>query len=150
MSSAFVSFNGNAIKFSRLAAVKQQGWGARLRAARGEKPQQLWSNLLGVSRASWVKYENEETSPNLVLLARIAELSGRTIQWIATGEEPQAGVDYEVLAGCIQAVQEEVPNIDAESKAKLILVLYKDRMINLQKENRGDETKRGKSSSSAA
>jgi transcriptional regulator with XRE-family HTH domain len=118
------------------------GWGARLKLARGEKSQDLWSNLLGISRASWVKYENEETSPNLVLLGRIAQLSSRSIHWIATGEDPPQSTNYDVLVGCIQAVQEQVPTIDAESKAKLTLVLYKDRMANLKKEEIGNAVNR--------
>ncbi len=72
---------------------------------------------------------------------------GVSIDWIATGEEQVSVLDFDVLRQVVQAVQEEVPKIDAESKAKLIVRLYKDRILGLQKENEEARPKRGKAAS---
>ncbi len=64
------------------------GWGKRLRAARGDKTLDNWSAIAQISRSVWVDYEQERRSPTLETLSRIAELSGKSIHWIATGEPP--------------------------------------------------------------
>jgi hypothetical protein len=119
------------------------GWGERLRQCHPGKTQLAWCAEVGISHSIWIDYIKERRSPTLETLLH----SGRSIHWIATGDEFPAGVDYDVLAGCIEAVQSEVPNIDAESKAKLTVVLYKDRIKNVQNETKGNQAK---SNSSAA
>jgi transcriptional regulator with XRE-family HTH domain len=126
------------------------GWGQRLKTLRGSKTLDVWSALAQVSRSNWVDYEHERRSPNLETLLKIAQLSGHSIHWIATGELPPKGIDFDLLKDVVQAIEEEVPSIDAESKAKLILRLYNDRMLTVQKQNIGVETKNGKPTSSAA
>ncbi len=128
----------------------KKGWGDRLRAARGNKTLDVWSAISKISRSVWVDYEQERRSPTLESLMRIAELSGKSIHWIATGQEPPAGIDFNVLMQVVQAIQEEVPTIDAESKAKLILRFYNDRMLNLEMSHKEVEAKNGKPPSSAA
>ncbi len=130
--------------------MNKGGWGKRLIAIRGQIDRATWASTFGNGLTTWFNYETEKTAPGLDTLRILRQRHGVDLNWLATGETPPQQIDYEVLAGCITAVQEEVPSIDAESKAKLTLVLYKDRINNLQKELREGEGKPAKSPSSAA
>jgi hypothetical protein len=125
------------------------GWGKRLIAIRGQIDRATWASTFGNGLTTWFNYETEKTAPGLDTLQILRQRHGVDLNWLATGETPPQTINYEVLAGCIEAVHIEVPTIDAESKAKLALVLYKDRMINLQKEIKDGEGGRAKSLSAA-
>lgn len=127
--------------------MKKIGWGERLRQLRGGHSLLSWSAIVGSNKTSWHKYENEDHAPGLDVLLRIKANADVSLDWIATGEVPSAGINYDVLRQVIQAVQEEVPKIDAESKAKLILRLYKDRILLLQQEHEAASVKKGKAAS---
>ncbi len=42
--------------------------------------------MLGISQAQLSKYEKAQSVPTLEMLLKLNKLSGRTIDWIVTGE----------------------------------------------------------------
>jgi transcriptional regulator with XRE-family HTH domain len=62
--------------------------GRRIREIRGfDLTQAQFGKLLGVSQVTLSKYENGQVLPTLDFLARLKTYSGRSIDWIVTGEE---------------------------------------------------------------
>jgi transcriptional regulator with XRE-family HTH domain len=111
-----------------------KGWGDRLKEARGGNTLVVWCVLVGISRSVWIDYEKERRSPTLETLLRISEKSGKSVHWIVTGEKPPEGLDFNILVQVIQAIEEEVPDIDSASKAKLVLRLYNDQALKAVKQ----------------
>lgn len=104
-------------------------FGQRLRAVRGGRTQAVFAATLGIDPKTLGLYERGERWPDLGLLIRIRLLTGADLNGLATGEIPATGpIDKEVLAGIIQAVEEETPGIDPQAKAKLISRLYSNRI----------------------
>jgi len=60
--------------------------GQRIRQLRGEATQQEFSRALGISQAQLSKYELGQSALPLGLLAKLAEKSGRSTDWILTGK----------------------------------------------------------------
>lgn len=130
--------------------MRKADWPQRLKECRGGVSQGEFAAKLGVSRSAYVEYEKGSRSPNLETLIRLVEVTGRSLDWLATGVAAQQSapqLDTDVLQQVIRAVQDEVPDIDALSKAKLISRLYKDRILALSKENEASPLSRGKEAS---
>jgi transcriptional regulator with XRE-family HTH domain len=104
------------------------GWGSRIKKARGEMLQPVFAAQLGVGTTMLSEYEREVTQPRIGLLDTIHQLTGATPDEIVLGVKPGLVVDFDILQAAIESVEAEVPDIDAASKAKLIIVLYKDRI----------------------
>jgi transcriptional regulator with XRE-family HTH domain len=112
---------------------------------RGDLTQRQFAGKIGVGLSTYVEYEKETRSPNLETLIRIHEATGVDMHWLAAGVSTPSNLDVQVLEGVIEAIELEVPDIDAKSKAKLVVLLYNDRIAALQREH-GDGTpvERGK------
>jgi len=62
--------------------------GRRIREIRGfDLTQAHFGKLLGVSQVTLSKYENGQVLPTLDFLLRLKAHSGKTIDWIVTGED---------------------------------------------------------------
>jgi transcriptional regulator with XRE-family HTH domain len=62
--------------------------GKRIREIRGfEMRQTQLAKLLGITQAQLSKYERGKNAPTLDLLLKLKRISGKTIDWIVTGEE---------------------------------------------------------------
>src|SRR5262249_46097757 len=62
--------------------------GRRIREIRGfDLPQAEFCRILGISRAQLSKYELGESAPTPDILLKLKAHSGKTIDWILTGEE---------------------------------------------------------------
>lgn len=61
--------------------------GERIRKLRGERTQEVFAGLMGVSQAQLSKYELGQSAPPLGFLARLARDSGRSVDWILLGTE---------------------------------------------------------------
>jgi hypothetical protein len=62
--------------------------GRRIREIRGfDLTQSEFGNILGISQAQLSKYEKGQRFANIDLLLKLKAYSGRTIDWILTGEE---------------------------------------------------------------
>jgi transcriptional regulator with XRE-family HTH domain len=93
------------------------GWGERLRAARGGQTIVGWCALLDISRSIWIDYEQERRSPTLQTLLKIAHHSGKSIHWIATGEEPPiAPLDEQLL---LTATTSAMKIVESQAKNNL-------------------------------
>lgn len=90
--------------------------------------------MVGVSRAAWVNYEAERTSPTLETLLKLHVLKGVDLGWLITGETTLASVDAGVLVDVIRGVEESKIELDPHSRAKLIAALYNDRKKSLEQD----------------
>jgi DNA-binding XRE family transcriptional regulator len=116
MSSTIIVFINSILLFSGRRAMKQ-GWGERLKLCRAGHSQLEWCEIFKLSRTAWINYENEDTSPNLVLLTQIAAYSGKSIHWIATGEEPpMAPLDEQLL---LTATTSAMKIVESQAKNNL-------------------------------
>jgi transcriptional regulator with XRE-family HTH domain len=66
--------------------VDLQSIGQRIRQLRGEATQEEFARALNISQAQLSKYELAQSALPLSLLAKLAERSGRTTDWILTGK----------------------------------------------------------------
>lgn len=72
----------------------QTDFARRLRDARVARglTQEGVDELIGKSKAAVSQYENGHTSPDYELLTKLAELYGRTVTWLLSGEETESEV----------------------------------------------------------
>ena len=62
--------------------------GRRIREIRGfDLTQRQFGKILGVGQAQLSKYEKGQSAPTLDLLLKLRDYSGRSVDWILTGEE---------------------------------------------------------------
>jgi DNA-binding transcriptional regulator YiaG len=66
--------------------VDLQSIGQRVRQIRGAATQQEFASALNISQAQLSKYELGQSALPLSLLAKLAETSGRSTDWILTGK----------------------------------------------------------------
>lgn len=67
--------------------------GRRIRQIRGfDLTQQQFARMLGVGQAAVSKFEKGQSFPSVEILLRLREYSGRSIDWIVTGE-PESSAD---------------------------------------------------------
>lgn len=106
------------------------GWGQRLKETRekaGERNKTTFPYEVGSNRTSWPNFEEELVPPPLDVLIRLKSRTGISLDWLATGEPAvETPLDLDLLRQVIQAIEEETPEIDAASKARLISRLYND------------------------
>jgi transcriptional regulator with XRE-family HTH domain len=66
--------------------------GRRIREIRGfDLTQQQFGKILGLGQTQLSKYEKGQSVPTLELLLKLKDYSGRSIDWILTGEESGKG-----------------------------------------------------------
>jgi len=62
--------------------------GRRIREIRGfDLTQEQFGKIVGVAQTTLSKYEKGKAAPSLEFLLRLKAHSGRSIDWITTGEE---------------------------------------------------------------
>jgi len=61
--------------------------GDRIRQLRGKTTQEDFAHFLRISQAQLSKYELGQSAPPLGVLAKLARNSGRTTDWILTGND---------------------------------------------------------------
>lgn len=72
--------------------VDLQAIGRRIRELRGfDLTQEEFARLLGIGQTQLSKYENGQSAPTVELLLRLKVHSGKSIDWILTGEESPHG-----------------------------------------------------------
>ncbi len=84
---------------------------------------------MGVVVGTYAKYEHATRAPDAVNLIRLHKMTNVDLNWLLTGFESATGpLDFDILKGVIQAIEEETLGIDPVSKARLISRLYSDRI----------------------
>lgn len=59
----------------------------RIREIRGfDLTQSAFAKILGISQAQLSKYEKAQSVPTVELLLKLKSFSGKTVDWILTGE----------------------------------------------------------------
>jgi len=72
----------------KAAGVDLKNVGRRIREIRGfDLTQAEFGKMLGVAQATLSKYEKGQAAPTLEFLTRLKAHSGKSIDWIVTGEE---------------------------------------------------------------
>lgn len=123
--------------------------GQRLAEARKGQTQAVFAARLGIDTKTLGFYERGIRPPPLETLIRVQQLTGISLDWIATGTEQAGGpIDVDIIRQVIQVVEEETPEIDATSKARLISRLYNDRIKAHSIGIEADAGRRGKLASS--
>ncbi len=61
--------------------------GERVRVLRGDLTQSEFADILRIKQAMISRYEADKEIPSPKVLLRIAEFSGRSIEWLLTGEQ---------------------------------------------------------------
>lgn len=61
--------------------------GQRLRDIRGTHTQAEIAELLGISRKTWIRYENDERDPDVEMIVKLNMLFGIQPLWLLTGNE---------------------------------------------------------------
>lgn len=83
---------GNTVKRNIQPRLDLKAIGRRIREIRGfDLTQAEFGRMLGIGQAQLSKYEKGENSLTLDLLLRLKVYSGRSIDWIVTGEEGEGG-----------------------------------------------------------
>jgi transcriptional regulator with XRE-family HTH domain len=66
--------------------------GRRIREIRGfDRTQIEFGRMLGVGQTQLSRYELGENLPPTEVLLKLKAISGKTVDWILTGEEPRTG-----------------------------------------------------------
>jgi transcriptional regulator with XRE-family HTH domain len=72
----------------KAAEVDLKNVGRRIREIRGfDLTQAEFGKMLGIAQTTLSKYEKGQAAPTLEVLVRLKAHSGRSIDWIVTGEE---------------------------------------------------------------
>ena len=61
--------------------------GERIRQLRGEMTQSEFADILRIKQAMISRYEANKETPSPKVLLRIAQFSGKSIEWLLTGQE---------------------------------------------------------------
>ena len=67
--------------------VNSEGIGSRIREIRGERTQKVFGQFIGATQSYISDLERGKSLPSVSFLARLAEISGRSYDWILTGKE---------------------------------------------------------------
>lgn len=74
------------------AAPDLKAIGRRIREIRGfDLTQTEFARTLGIGQTQLSKYELGQSAPTLEILLGIRAYSGKSVDWILTGEEPKPG-----------------------------------------------------------
>jgi DNA-binding transcriptional regulator YiaG len=87
-----IPLKGIYIKKSSQSRPDLQAIGRRIREIRGfDLTQAEFGRLLGIGQTQMSKYEMGQSVPTLELLLRLKAYSGKSIDWIVTGEDVVPG-----------------------------------------------------------
>ncbi len=76
----------------KAAEVDLKNVGRRIREIRGfDLTQAEFGKMLGIAQTTLSKYEKGQAAPTLEVLVRLKTHSGKSIDWIVTGEEKLSG-----------------------------------------------------------
>ncbi len=82
--------------------VNSEGIGSRIREIRGERTQKVFGQFIGATQSYISDLERGKSLPSISFLARLADVSDRSYDWILTGKE-----EFDVLTA--PPVEEEKP-----------------------------------------
>ncbi len=70
-----------------MATTNLRAIGRRIREIRGfDRTQVQFAKVFGITQAQLSKYERGKNAPTLELLLKLKHLSGKSIDWIVTGD----------------------------------------------------------------
>lgn len=69
------------------SGINSEGIGSRIREIRGDRTQKVFGQFMGATQSYISDLERGKALPSISFLARLAEISGRSYDWILTGKE---------------------------------------------------------------
>ncbi len=84
------------------SGINSESIGLRIREIRGDRTQKVFAQLMDTTQSYISDLERGKSLPSVSFLARLADASGRSYDWILTGKE-----ELDVLA--VPPVEEEKP-----------------------------------------
>ncbi len=69
------------------SGIYSEGLGSRIREIRGERTQKVFGQFIGATQSYISDLERGKSLPSISFLARLAEISGRSYDWILTGKD---------------------------------------------------------------
>ena len=69
------------------SGINSEGIGSRIREIRGDRTQKVFGQFMGATQSYISDLERGKCLPSVSFLARLAEISGRSYDWILTGKE---------------------------------------------------------------
>jgi len=69
------------------SGINTEGIGLRIREIRGERTQRVFGQIMGATQSYISDLERGKSLPSISFLARLADASGRSYDWILTGKE---------------------------------------------------------------
>ena len=83
---------GRTRRTGKKPAVDLKAIGRRIREIRGfDLTQAAFGQVLGIAQAQLSKYELGQSAPTLGILLKLKAYSGKSVDWILTGESAQKG-----------------------------------------------------------
>ncbi len=98
-----------------------KGWGKRLAQARlkvGHDNKTTFPLQVGSNRSSWAKFEDEIVAPDFEIMMQVKELTGVSLDWIASGIGPETavGLDRSALVTSVTAALKIVESARAQGR----------------------------------
>ena len=75
------------MSYGRSSSLDLKAIGARVRALRGGSLQDEFAPKVGISQGQLSKVESGKMAPTLEMLVRLANRSGKSLDWIVTGQD---------------------------------------------------------------
>lgn len=101
--------------------------GKRIKEIRGKTSQPEFASKLGVSLQGYLNYEYGKRVPPGPVLAKLAEISGRSVDWILTGMESGSGANRVAerpapygLDEVSRLILDTIKNMDEEGKRDVL------------------------------
>lgn len=69
------------------SGINSEGIDSRIREIRGDRTQKVFGQFMGATQSYISDLERGKCLPSVSFLARLAEISGRSYDWILTGKE---------------------------------------------------------------
>lgn len=105
------------------------GIGRRIRAIRGSRSQQEFAPILGITQDRLSKYELGRVAPSLSLLIRVAESSGKSLDWLILGVRGRGTAAVEPkLQEILREVREVWREGNPDKRRILVLLLQELRL----------------------
>ena len=103
--------------------------GQRIRMVRGEQTQMAFAEKVGIKQAMVSRYEAGHETPSPRVLLRIAKFHGRSIEWLLTGRDLEAGRRLTAAERVAEAgkLLRKTGNPEAKEFSEMMAHLFLDR-----------------------
>jgi transcriptional regulator with XRE-family HTH domain len=103
--------------------------GQRIRMVRGGMTQMAFAEKVGIKQAMVSRYEADHETPSPRVLLKIARYHGRSIEWLLTGKDLEAGRRLTAAERIVKAgkILRKTGNPDSREFSQMMEFLFRDR-----------------------